>query len=270
VGGIEHAVLHLLYSRFWNMVLFDIGAVPQEEPFTKLINQGLILGEDGEKMSKSRGNVVNPDEIIKEFGADTFRLYEMFMGPLEDMKPWSTKNILGVHRFLNKVWELAQVESQKSKVESQEVEVLLNKTIKKVGEDIETMSYNTAISTMMVLVNKIQEVKIINQNQLEKFLIILAPFAPHMAEELWSKLGQSASIFKEAWPEYDASKIIDAEFQMPVQVNGKVRAKLTLATDISEADAKAAALADENVKKYLTGEPKKVIYIKNKMISIVV
>lgn len=303
LGGAEHAVLHLLYARFWNMVLFDIGVMPFEEPFTKLVNQGLILGEDSEKMSKSRGNVVNPDDIVGEYGADTFRMYEMFMGPLEDMKPWSTKNILGVNRFLNKVWEISssvilngaernegpqvnprdplssrQTGSQVYPVidfgdqddELEKVEVLLHKTIKKVGEDIESMGYNTAISTMMVLVNKMQEVKVVTSKQFETLLIILAPFAPHMTEELWSKLGHTTSIFKESWPAYDPAKVIDAEIEMPVQINGKVRAKLILPTAISEADARVAALNDENVKKYLTGEPKKVIFVKGKLISIVI
>jgi leucyl-tRNA synthetase len=268
LGGAEHAVLHLLYSRFWNMVLFDLGVVPVEEPFAKLINQGLILGEDGEKMSKSRGNVVNPDDIIKEYSADIFRLYEMFMGPLEDMKPWSTKNILGVQRFLNKVWEIPQFVT--NDVNDEEIEKLVHKTIKKVGEDIEKMSYNTAISTMMVLVNKIQEVKSISQDQMERFLIILAPFAPHLCEELWLQLGNSGSIFKESWPEFDQSKIIDAEIELPVQVNGKVRAKLKVLADISDEEVKKLALADDNVKKYLSGEPKKVIVIKGRLISIVV
>lgn len=268
LGGAEHAVLHLLYARFWNMVLFDIGVVPQEEPFVKLVNQGMILAEDGSKMSKSVGKAINPDSVIKEYGADTLRMYEMFMGPLEDMKPWNTKNILGVNRFLNKVWELGQQSS--GDAENEEVEVLLHKTIKKIGEDIETMGYNTAISAMMVLVNKIQEVKTVSQKQWEKFLIILSPFAPHLAEELWEKLGHADSIFKEKWPEYDSSKVVDAEMEMPVQVNGKIRAKLKLPTGVSEDEAKAAALSDEQVKKYLTGEPKKVIFVAGKLISIVI
>jgi len=312
LGGAEHAVLHLLYARFWNMFLYDIGAVPQEEPFAKLVNQGLILGEDGEKMSKSRGNVVNPDDILKEFGADTFRMYEMFMGPLEAMKPWSTQNIMGVYRFLNKVWELGQTppglpfrkgegtsdSPPLRKVEIEGVEVLLHKTIKKVGEDVEKMSYNTAIAAMMVLANKISSVipsgvrqladeawgsRVQNNNDeivaspvvprndvLERFLIILSPFAPHLAEELWSNLSHQESIFKESWPEYDESKIKDEEVEVPVQVNGKVRAKLMLSADISEAEATRISLADERVKKYVIGEPKKVIFVKGKMISIVV
>jgi leucyl-tRNA synthetase len=268
LGGAEHAVLHLLYARFWNMVLFDLGVVPVEEPFTKLINQGLILGEDGEKMSKSRGNVVNPDDILKEYGADTFRLYEMFMGPLEDMKPWSTKNILGVHRFLNKVWEISQFIIDDSS--DLELGKVVHKTIKKVGEDIEKMSYNTAISTMMILINKIQETKAISKADFSSLLIILSSFAPHLCEELWRGLGNKESIFKQSWPKYDESKIIDAEIELPVQVNGKVRAKLKISIDTDEEEIKKLALADENVQKYLSGEPKKVIIVKGRLISIVV
>lgn len=268
LGGAEHAVLHLLYARFWNMVLFDLGVVPQEEPFTKLINQGLILGEDGEKMSKSRGNVVNPDDILKEYGADTFRMYEMFMGPLEDIKPWSTKNILGVHRFLYKIWEMSQSVTNGESID--ELERLIHKTIKKVGEDVEKMSYNTAISAMMILVNKIQEVKTLSKKDFESLLIILSPFAPHMCEELWSQLGYAESIFKEKWPEYDLTKVIDSKIEMPVQVNGKIRAKLILPFNISEDDAKQIALTDEKIKKYIVGNPKKVLVIKKKIISIVI
>ncbi|MFA6227575.1 MAG: leucine--tRNA ligase [Patescibacteria group bacterium] len=286
LGGAEHAVLHLLYARFWNMVLFDIEAVPFEEPFAKLVNQGLILGEDGEKMSKSRGNVVNPDDILKEYGADTFRMYEMFMGPLEDMKPWSTKNILGVHRFLNKVWEFYQDKDWWNKISPNEGWMIreMHRIIKKAGEDIEEMKFNTAISQFMILINfwntgknevekKVDKQKI-DEASLEfikkSFLIILSPFAPHMCEELWYQLGHETSIFKEKWPEYDPAKVVDAEKEIPVQVNGKIRAKLVLPTDVTEETAKAAALNDANVKRYLTGEPKKVIFIKGKLVSIVV
>ncbi len=272
LGGAEHAVLHLLYARFWNMVLFDLGLVPVEEPFTKLVNQGLIMGEDGEKMSKSRGNVVNPDEVIAGHGADAFRMYEMFMGPLEDMKPWSTKGIVGIDRFLEKVWELGQkVKSQKSKEENQELEILLHKTIKKVAEDIEKMGFNTAISAMMILVNKFQEVKVFNQIYLENFLVILAPFAPHMCEELWESLGHKESIFKEEWPEYDPKKIIDEEIEMPIQVNGKVRGKIRVATEVTEDEAFKLALGEPNVAKYLEGvEIKKKIFVKGRLISFVI
>jgi len=270
LGGAEHAVLHLLYARFWNMVLFDIEAVPFEEPFTKLVNQGLILGEDGEKMSKSRGNVVNPDDIVKEFGADTFRMFEMFIGPLEDMKPWSTKNILGVHRFLGKVWELPSIVAKEEIETNSELEIILNKTIKKVGEDIEKMGFNTAISAMMMLVSAMQEAKTIPQEYLEKILLILSPFAPHLTEQMWRKAGHMESIFKEAWPIYDQAKIIETEIELPVQVNGKVRAKLKLPADVEESVATKAALADPMVQKYVMTEPRKIIYVKGKMISIVV
>lgn len=273
LGGAEHAVLHLLYARFWNMVLFDLGVVPYEEPFSKLINQGLILGEDGEKMSKSRGNVVNPDDVLAEYGADTFRMYEMFMGPLEDMKPWSTKNILGVHRFLIKVWEVIQKNNKLKKQEiiDDDLTVLLNKTIKKVGEDIERMSYNTAISAMMVLVNKFQAVEDINQTDLENLLIILAPFAPHLAEELWSQLGHNESVFKTKWPQYDETKVKDEIIEFVVQINGKMRAKLQLPAEISQAEAMAAVKVDPNIQKYLAGqEIKKEIFVPGKLVSFVV
>ncbi len=268
LGGAEHAVLHLLYARFWNMVLFDLGLVPQEEPFTKLINQGLILGEDGEKMSKSRGNVVNPDDILQEYGADTFRMYEMFMGPLGDIKPWSTKNILGVHRFLCKVWDLSKFVVDD--LSNLELNKLIHKTIKKVEEDIEKMSYNTAISAMMVLVNKIQEIKAINKTDWENFLIILSPFAPHICEELWQQLGHNESIFKEEWPKYNPAQIIDNEIEMPVQINGKIRAKLKLSIEANDEEIKIAVLSNEQVKKYILKEPKKIIIVKGKLISIVV
>lgn len=282
LGGAEHAVLHLLYARFWNMVLFDLGLVPQEEPFTKLVNQGLILGEDGEKMSKSRGNVVNPDEVIAEHGADAFRMYEMFMGPLEDVKPWNTKGIVGIDRFLEKVWNLAAFvipsEAEGSIVADSgqndnvnDLEIILNKTIKKVGEDIENMRFNTAISAMMMLSNKIQEVKGISEEDFGKFLVILSPFAPHLAEELWKSLGHDDSIFAQSWPEYDESKVKDEKVQIVVQVNGKVRAKLTLLADVSESQAVEAAKADENVKKYLEGvEVKKTIFVPGRLVSFVV
>lgn len=269
LGGAEHAVLHLLYARFWNMVLFDLKVVPEEEPFAKLVNQGLILGEDGEKMSKSRGNVVNPDEILEQYGADAFRLYEMFLGPLADVKPWSTKNILGVARFLNKVWELGQASF--AATDNEAVDILLNKTIKKVEADIEIMSYNTAIAAMMVLVNKFQTEKNIGRKQWEEFLLILSPFAPHLAEELWQKLGHRKSISQEQWPKYDSQKVVDAQVSVVVQINGKVRAKLTLPAGAKEAVAVKAAQNEINVQKYLAGQAiKKTIFVPDKLISFVV
>ncbi len=291
VGGAEHAVLHLLYGRFWNMVLYDLGYVPQEEPFTKLVNQGMILAENSEKMSKSRGNVVNPDDVIAEHGADAFRMYEMFMGPLEDVKPWNTKGIVGICRFLERVWNMVssplqgEVPVGRRGIELKQdlphpnpplikgrgqdaLEIILNKTIKKVGEDVENMRFNTAISAMMVLIN---ESKGVSKEFLEKFLLILSPFAPHMTEELWTKLGHKESIFKESWPKYDESKIKDEEVELVVQINGKIRAKLKLPTGTTEAEAIATAKNDENVKKYLDGvEIKKTIFVQNKLISFVI
>ncbi|MEK7653045.1 MAG: leucine--tRNA ligase [Patescibacteria group bacterium] len=311
VGGAEHAVLHLLYARFWNMVLFDIGAVPFEEPFTKLVNQGLILGEDGEKMSKSRGNVVNPDEVVKEHGADAFRMYEMFMGPLEDVKPWNTNGIIGIDRFLEKIWvrfsdmiehDMMGAFGRELKQDDKnikEFKVLLNKTIKKVGEDIENMRFNTAISAMMILMNKfvethchvsqagdedafnaslqqnnengIVETRFIASPELEKFLIILSPFAPHLAEELWNKLGHQESIFKEDWPEYDKKSIKDELVEVAIQINGKMRGKISISPEASEKEAVEMAKKEENVIKYLEGVTiKKVIYVKGKIISFVI
>ncbi len=269
LGGAEHAVLHLLYARFWNMVLFDLGIVPQAEPFTKLVNQGLILGEDGEKMSKSRGNVVNPDDIIKEWGADAFRMYEMFMGPLEDVKPWSTKNIIGLSRLLEKISN--QFENRKDGAKNEELETLLHKTIKKVGEDIESLRFNTAIAAIMILVNKIVEIKSADNDFWQRFLVILSPFAPHLSEELWQQLGHKDSIFKSTWPTYNEELIKETTVDYAVQVNGKLRGKLSLAVDVGEDEAVATAKADVNVAKYLEGqEIKKVIFVKGKMISFVI
>ena len=272
LGGAEHAVLHLLYARFWNMVLFDLGYVPQEEPFVKLVNQGLILGEDGEKMSKSRGNVVNPDDILREYGADVFRLYEMFMGPLEDAKPWSTKGMVGLKRFLEKVW--AVYTSGEIKIVEQvdeETEILFNQTVMKVGSDVETMGFNTAISTMMILVNRIQEVKAFTKDMSEQFLVMLSPFAPHLSEELWQNLGYKASINQEKWPVYDVNKVSKKTAQFAIQVNGKVRAKLELPVEISEAEAVVAAKKDERIKQYLAGaEIKKIIFVPGRLISFVI
>ena len=293
LGGAEHAVLHLLYARFWNLVLYDLGAVPQAEPFAKLVNQGLILGEDGEKMSKSRGNVINPDDILAVHGADAFRMYEMFMGPLEQMKPWSTQGIVGIDRFLEKVWNLFSSPYQGEAKEglpkvsenngkppltppwkgggNSDLDILLNKTIKKVGEDIEKMSFNTAISAMMILINKFNEAEQVNQEDLEKFLIILSPLAPHLAEELWSRMGNIESVFKQSWPSYDKDKIKNETVEIAIQINGKVRGKIKVALEIEETAAMELAKQDANVAKYLTGQKiKKTIYVKGKLISFVI
>jgi leucyl-tRNA synthetase len=274
VGGAEHAVLHLLYARFWHKVLYDEGLVKTVEPFMKLKNQGIILGEDGVKMSKSRGNVINPDDVINQYGADTMRLYEMFMGPFEDVKPWSTKGIIGVRRFLERVWglEKLKVKSKKLKVTVQDskLERLLHKTIKKVTEDIESFKFNTAISAMMILANEMA-VQTFNVLQFEIFLKLLSPFAPHIAEELWEKLGHKKSIVIESWPKYDPALIVEEEIDLVVQINGKVRDTLRVKADINEEEAKKAALKSEKIKKWVEGkEIRKVIFVKGKLINIVI
>ncbi|MEW6407708.1 MAG: leucine--tRNA ligase [Patescibacteria group bacterium] len=286
VGGAEHAVLHLLYARFWHKFLYDQGLVNTPEPFMKLRNQGLILGEDGQKMSKSRGNVINPDEVIKKYGADTMRMYEMFMGPFEEVKPWSTKGIIGIRRFLERVWNIYQ-KSQipnpkfqiKSKIQNPKSKItdlnrLLHKTIKKVTEDIENFKFNTAISSMMIFVNQLSAISnqqsAINKEILEKFLQILSPFAPHLAEELWERLGHKKSIFDEAWPEYDKNLIKEDFFELVIQINGKVRDRLKAKVDISQSEALELAKNQEKIKKHIAGRKiKKVIFVHKKLINIV-
>jgi leucyl-tRNA synthetase len=277
IGGAEHAVLHLLYSRFWHKFLFDRGYVGTKEPFQKLINQGMILGEDGQKMSKSRGNVVNPDQVIADFGADSMRLYEMFMGPLEAMKPWSTQGVQGVYRFLQKAWRLVvneetgELPSTVQNVEAdEETTRLLHQTIKKVGGDVETFGFNTAISAMMILVNHLGRLPVQPRSTLEKLILILAPFAPHMSEELWQRLGHTKSLAYEPWPQYDESLTKEKEIELAVQINGKVRDRITVAADADEESIKAQALANPKVVESLAGKtPKKVIVIKSRLVNIV-
>ncbi|MFA5029152.1 MAG: class I tRNA ligase family protein [Patescibacteria group bacterium] len=270
-GGMEHTTLHLLYSRFWHKFLFDLGYAPTAEPYAKRTSHGMVLGEGSEKMSKSRGNVVNPDQVIKDCGADTLRMYEMFMGPFDQAIPWDTKGVLGVRRFLEKVWLFFGDEKNITKEADEELERVLNKTIKKVGEDIETMHFNTAVSAMMILVNKITEKKSATKEILEKFLIILSPFAPHLTEELWGRLGHQNSIALEKWPAYDKVLIKDEQVEIVVQVNGKVRAKILVSADISEGEVVELAGQNENVKKYLEGQQiKKTVFVPGKLISFVV
>ena len=268
VGGAEHATRHLIYARFWHKFLFDEGLVSYEEPFTKLQHVGLIIGEDGRKMSKRWGNVVNPDEVIAQHGADAMRVYEMFMSPFNEACAWNSKSVVGSRKFLERVEKIEISENQDSK----KILSLLHKTIKKVGEDIELFKHNTAVSQMMIMVNAIyDEGASLSHDSYQKFLIILSPFAPHLAEELWERAGNPDSIFKSVWPQYDAQLLIDETITLAVQVNGKLRATLEVAADIAEADAKNLALADENVRKWLAEkEVMKVIYIKGKLISIVV
>ncbi|MCG3179846.1 MAG: Leucine--tRNA ligase [Phycisphaerae bacterium] len=278
VGGAEHAVLHLLYSRFWHKVLYDAGVVSTLEPFHKLINQGMILGEDGQKMSKSRGNVINPDDIISQYGADSMRLYEMFMGPLDQMKPWSMRGVEGVYRFLQRVWRLV-VDPHSGAVSarvvddahaSAEIEKLLHRTVKKVGEDIDAFKFNTAISAMMEFVNEATSAPRLGRSQAERFVLILAPFAPHLAEELWHRLGRADTLAYEPWPGYDPSMLVQTELELPVQVNGKLRGKITMAADADAAAIEAAAHATPNVQVHLEGKTvRKVVVVPGKLINIV-
>jgi leucyl-tRNA synthetase len=278
VGGAEHTVLHLLYARFWHKVLFDYGYVATKEPFHKLFHQGLIMGEDGEKMSKSRGNVVNPDDVVAEYGADSLRLYEMFLGPLEASKPWSTKGISGVHNFLNRAWRLIVddftgelKDTVKDTVElDAEQEFVLHSTIKKVGEDIEKLSFNTAIAQMMIFVNEFTKAKEIGRDTLEKFLLCLAPFAPHIAEELWAKLGNENSLVGHTYPEFDEAKTQKQEIEYVVQVKSKIRGRIKAAPDMPQAELEELAKKDEKVAAHLEGKDiKKVIYVPNKLINFI-
>lgn len=270
-GGMEHTTLHLLYSRFWYKFLWDLEIVPKEcgsEPYAKRRSHGLILAEGGEKMSKSKGNVVNPDDVVNEYGADVFRVYEMFMGPFDQAVPWDTNGIEGVKRFLDKVWTLF---TEDKKVEAgEELTTLYHQTIKKVSEGIDLMHFNTCVSQMMILVNAFGDAGGVPEAMKDGFLKVLAPFAPHITEELWSVMGEKKSIHVSGWPTYDSSKLTASSFELVVQVNGKLRAKMTVDAEISEEEAKNMALNDENVKKFLEDKkPKQVIYIKGKLVSIV-
>ncbi len=270
VGGAEHAVLHLLYSRFWHKVLFDLGVVPTNEPFQRLVNQGMILGEDGEKMSKSRGNVVNPDDMLREFGADAFRLYEMFMGPLEATKPWATNGLYGTRRFLSRLWALYD-KPLAATAPDDKIRRALHKTIAKVGDDTANLRFNTAIAAMMGLLNDCTKLDVLPIEVAENFAVILAPYAPHIAEELWEKLGHEPSIGLVPWPSYDPALCVDDTIEIPVQVNGKLRGRLVVPADTPQDVLQSMALADSNVQKFTEGKRiAKVIVVPGKMVSVVV
>jgi leucyl-tRNA synthetase len=274
VGGAEHAVLHLLYARFWHKVLYDCGVVTTKEPFMKLVNQGMILGENGEKMSKSRGNVVNPDAVVKEYGADSLRLYEMFMGPLTQTKPWQTAGIVGCHRFLARVWRLFIDDAGKVKVSaeavSEDLRRALHKTIKKVTDDIEAMSYNTAISAMMEFVNLAYKETHMDRKTAETFTLLLSPFAPHIGEELWSRLGQTKTLAYESWPTFDQSLITDDSWIVSVQVNGKLRGTLEVSKTATQAEVLALARALDSVQRNIEGKSvRKEIYVPGKIVNFV-
>jgi len=272
IGGAEHAVLHLLYARFWHHVLYDCGVVSEPEPFKKLFHQGIILGEDGEKMSKSRGNVVNPETIIEAYGADALRLYLMFLGPLEAMKPWNTKGIEGIARFLRRVWALATDSSRLIDGEEQDPGHLreLHATIKKVTEDYEALSFNTAISQMMICQKQLSAGGQVARASVEAFLRLLAPLAPHLCEELWQRLGHSGSIVEGGWPECDESKLVADTVKLIFQVNGKYRGDAELPADHSKEDALAAARSHERVRSFIEGKTiKKEIYVPGKIVNLV-
>lgn len=270
IGGAEHAVLHLLYARFWHKFLFDIGEVNTPEPFIKLRNQGLVLAEDGRKMSKSLGNVINPDDVIDKYGADVIRMYEMFMGPFDQDTMWSTEGVEGIRRFINKVWSLFDETEIIDESPDDDTLRIMHKTIKKVSIDIENFSFNTAISSLMIYVNNLLKLSKRPKVTLENLTLLLAPFAPHMSEELWSLLGHSSSIFKEKWPEYIDELAKDKILEVPIQVNGKLRSKLFVNEEITEEEIKNLALIDDKVKSYTEGKNiKKVIYVKNKLLNIV-
>jgi len=275
VGGAEHAVLHLLYARFWHKVLFDIGVVSTPEPFVRLLHQGTILGEDNQKMSKSVGNVVSPDSMIDSYGADALRLYEMFMGPLEASKPWNTKSVEGITRFLDRVWRLYVGEDGALVVTGDEPGEaalrLLHPTIQKVGDDLEALKFNTAIAQMMIFVNEVTKLPTRPRAILEPFVRVIAPFAPHLAEELWQRLGHADTIAYAGWPSYDPALCIADTVTVAVQVNGKLRATLELPRGSEQAAAEAAARADDRVTRYLDGaEIRKVIYVRDKLLNLVV
>jgi len=284
VGGTEHAVLHLLYARFWHKVLFDLGYLSKSEPFQRLVNQGIILGEDGQKMSKSRGNIVNPDDVIDQYGADAFRCYEMFMGPLEQMKPWSMRGVEGVARFLARVWRLLMTENQagewklSAKLKDVDQDGAQQKTthatIKKVTQDIESLSFNTAISQMMIFVNSFINAETIPLWAMRTFLVLLNPFAPHLTSELWEKLNAKfqdnvGDITEQKWPGYDERFLVEDEIEMVIQVNGKVRDRIKMSILATEDEMKAAALANPKIRKLVAEKTiRKVVVIPKKLVNI--
>ncbi|MDB5033618.1 MAG: leuS [Chlorobi bacterium] len=277
IGGGEHAVLHLLYARFWHKVLYDLGHVSTDEPFRGLIHQGLILGEDSQKMSKARGNVVNPDEVIEEFGADSLRLFEMFMGPLEMTKPWATKGVEGVRRFLNRAWRMIVGDEEADvvvKISDRPMtaaeERVLHGTIRKVTEDIEAVRFNTAISAMMVFVNEFINLEEKPRGAMESFTIILAPFAPHIAEELWSRLGHDESITLAPWPEFDAAKIAEDEIEIVLQINSRIKAKVMVPAGTDTESLERIALGTDAIRELLEGKSvRKVVAVKDKLVNVI-
>ena len=275
IGGAEHAVLHLLYARFWHKFLYDIGVVPTKEPFQKLYNQGMILGENNEKMSKSRGNVVNPDDVVETYGADTLRMYEMFMGPLDASIAWSENGLEGSRKFLDRVWRLIVDENNKMRdrittLNDGKLDKVYHQTVKKVTEDYENLHFNTAISQLMVFINEAYKVDALPYEYIEGFVQLLAPIAPHMSEELWAILGNDGGISYAPWPTYDEAALVEDEVEVVFQVNGKVRAKSNVPRDLGKDELEKAALANEIVQEYIEGKTvRKVIAVPNKLVNIV-
>jgi len=269
VGGAEHTVLHLFYARFWHKVLYDVGVAKDPEPFLKLVHQGMVLGETGEKMSKSRGNVINPDDVVRQAGADALRVYEMFMGPLEQVKPWQTAGLQGVRRFLDRVHVVAT--RAPSEAIDDETKRLVHRTVKKVTGDIEAMRFNTAVSAMMILTNHLQGLEHPPREALEKLVLCLSPYAPHLCEELWERLGHSPSIADHPWPTYDPALCVDDKIEIAVQVNGRVRGRITVARDTPEDVARELALGEEGAKPFLEGKTvKKVVYVPGRIVNLIV
>ena len=275
IGGAEHAVLHLLYARFWHKFLYDIGVVPTKEPFQKLYNQGMILGENNEKMSKSRGNVVNPDDVVETYGADTLRMYEMFMGPLDASIAWSENGLEGSRKFLDRVWRLIVDENNKMRdrittLNDGKLDKVYHQTVKKVTEDYENLHFNTAISQLMVFINEAYKVDALPYEYIEGFVQLLAPIAPHIGEELWSILGNEDGISYAPWPTYDEAALVEDEVEVVFQVNGKVRAKSNVPRDLGKDELEKVALANETVQEYIEGKTvRKVIAVPNKLVNIV-
>lgn len=269
-GGMEHTTLHLLYSRFWHKFLYDIGLVKTKEPYMKRTSHGMILGSDHQKMSKSRGNVINPDDIIRDYGADTLRCYEMFMGDFGSMATWSDEGVRGCRKYLERVFNLKDI-IKDGDTYSKDLEILINQTIKKVSEDYENLKFNTAIAQLMTLLNEIRSRGEINKKEFETYIILLNPVAPHLTEELWEMMGFEGELNQASWPEYDENKLSFDTFEMPVQINGKVRATVTMSKDSSKEDALKLAYADNNIKTYVEGkQAKKIIYVTGKILNIVI
>jgi leucyl-tRNA synthetase len=277
IGGAEHAVLHLLYSRFWHHVLFDLGLVSTKEPFKKLFNQGMILGQDGSKMSKSRGNVINPDETVETYGSDSMRIYEMFMGPLDKAKPWSTTGLQGCSRFIKKLWSILVDDegvlssNVTDKKDGKETLQALNMMIKKISDNLDQMQFNTCVSEFMIFTNHIQKLDSINIDTIRSFIIIMNPFMPHLAQELWELIGETNELTYQAWPDYDKDLAISDEIVIPIQINGKRRSEILISANESESEVISKAKSDDKIASYLKNTTIiKEIYIKGKILNIVI